>query len=293
MIVSVSFQFVGFLLTYVLHTTHAAKYGSRVGLGITLIQFGLTLRSRAEALLETGEFPTDPADPEPQGTNADELEAENAIHALYGPDVTWPIPIRDPLLGPDEPPRLLHNIHEAEIYAIQHNTTLVRLFQLPSAGDIGRANEWFSFLLMSIGWFLVLTSLGGWWRVKRFERGLLNAQRESEAAQAAANGGDESEANISISVPTPGPTSLSYYTSAFSQAASGVRELQRGFLGMRGPHIGRRGGGHAPLPTDDQELDFLGQPPGLGGRIRFGLAGAVEPMAGVDGDTARGRGLWA
>ncbi len=39
--VSYFFQFAGFVLTYLLHTTHAAKYGSRAGLGITLIQFGL------------------------------------------------------------------------------------------------------------------------------------------------------------------------------------------------------------------------------------------------------------
>jgi hypothetical protein len=39
----VSFQFVGFLLTYLLHTTHAARLGSRAGLGITLIQYGFAL----------------------------------------------------------------------------------------------------------------------------------------------------------------------------------------------------------------------------------------------------------
>lgn len=48
MLVSVSFQFVGFLLTYLLHTTHAAKLGSRAGLGITLIQYGFSMRSRAD-----------------------------------------------------------------------------------------------------------------------------------------------------------------------------------------------------------------------------------------------------
>ncbi|BFZ56777.1 hypothetical protein PYCC9005_003825 [Savitreella phatthalungensis] len=45
MLVSMSFQFVGFLLTYVLHTTHASKHGSRAGLGITLIQYGFYLRT--------------------------------------------------------------------------------------------------------------------------------------------------------------------------------------------------------------------------------------------------------
>ncbi|KAJ7062974.1 hypothetical protein B0H15DRAFT_958750, partial [Mycena belliarum] len=35
--VSFFFEFVGFLLTFLLHTSHAAKYGSRAGLGLTLI----------------------------------------------------------------------------------------------------------------------------------------------------------------------------------------------------------------------------------------------------------------
>ena len=48
MLVSISFQFVGFLLTYLLHTTHAAKLGSRAGLGITLIQYGFAMRSRED-----------------------------------------------------------------------------------------------------------------------------------------------------------------------------------------------------------------------------------------------------
>jgi hypothetical protein len=43
--ISVFFQFVGFLLTYLLHTSHAAKYGSRAGLGLTLIQYGFYSRS--------------------------------------------------------------------------------------------------------------------------------------------------------------------------------------------------------------------------------------------------------
>jgi hypothetical protein len=38
------FQFVGFMLTYVLHTSHAGKYGSRAGLGLTLIQYGFYSR---------------------------------------------------------------------------------------------------------------------------------------------------------------------------------------------------------------------------------------------------------
>jgi len=43
--ISMSFQLVGFLLTYLLHTTHAAKNGSRAGLGLTLVQYGFYMRN--------------------------------------------------------------------------------------------------------------------------------------------------------------------------------------------------------------------------------------------------------
>jgi hypothetical protein len=59
--ISFFFQFVGFLLSYLLHTTHAAKYGSRAGLGLTLIQYGFYSRTasvnaaeRAAAIQSTG-----------------------------------------------------------------------------------------------------------------------------------------------------------------------------------------------------------------------------------------------
>jgi len=272
-IVSFSFQFVGFLLTYVLHTTHTAKYGSRVGLGFTMIQFGFNLRARAEELIESGKFPTDPSDPDPfPGANQDEIEADNAIAAFWGNNSPWPQPVRDPD-HPDAPPTILHNTHDAELWAIQHNTTLHKLMQLPSAEDVGRANEWFSFLLMSIGWFLILTSLGGLWRVKRFEKGLRDAQRESERAQAAANGGSEEVTTTTPEVTGPGPTDLAYYTSTFNQALEGARGIQRGFFGMNG-----RRTGHAPLPQDeDVEL--------------FDADRFERPMAGNAGD-GRQRGLW-
>lgn len=43
--ISYFFSFVGFVLTYLLHATHAAKYGSRAGLGLTLIQYGFFSRA--------------------------------------------------------------------------------------------------------------------------------------------------------------------------------------------------------------------------------------------------------
>lgn len=43
--ISMGFQLIGFLLTYLLHSTHAAKNGSRAGLGMTLIQYGFLMKS--------------------------------------------------------------------------------------------------------------------------------------------------------------------------------------------------------------------------------------------------------
>ncbi|KAF9559053.1 hypothetical protein EC968_006750 [Mortierella alpina] len=45
MIISMSFQFVGFFLTYLLHTSHATKNGSKTGLGITFITMGWQMLS--------------------------------------------------------------------------------------------------------------------------------------------------------------------------------------------------------------------------------------------------------
>lgn len=45
MIISMSFQFVGFMLCYLLHTSHAAKNGARAGLGLYLVQYGFYISS--------------------------------------------------------------------------------------------------------------------------------------------------------------------------------------------------------------------------------------------------------
>jgi hypothetical protein len=37
--------------------------------------------------------------------------------------------------------------------------------------------EWLSFFLMTVGWFVLLTSILGFWRVKRWERGIVASQQ--------------------------------------------------------------------------------------------------------------------
>jgi hypothetical protein len=90
MLVSISFQIVGFLLTYLLSTTHAARFGSRAGLGITLIQYGFALRGRA---LESGSDSDDAdifagwaASPKPTFGTAEEADS-------YYKNSTIPTPV--------------------------------------------------------------------------------------------------------------------------------------------------------------------------------------------------------
>jgi hypothetical protein len=45
------------------------------------------------------------------------------------------------------------------------------------------ANEWLSFFLMTAGWFLLLTSAFGFWRVKRWERGIISSSSNSTTTQ--------------------------------------------------------------------------------------------------------------
>ena len=133
--ISFFFQFVGFFLTYLLHTSHAAKYGSRAGLGLTLIQYGFY--SRTMSINATGE------DSQSDGYSSEHSEPG---WAQDGTQITTP----------------------------QH-------------GMSAASKDWLSFLFMTLGkailtifffsphtdylsgWFLLLSSIIGFWRVKRWE----------------------------------------------------------------------------------------------------------------------------
>ncbi|KAJ7507946.1 hypothetical protein B0H11DRAFT_1969429 [Mycena galericulata] len=148
MLVSISFQFVGFLLTYLLHTTHAARLGARAGLGVTLIQYGFALRSKGDSSEEeTGTAWS--AWPAPRPTFSTAAEAA-AYYSNATADGTIPTT----------------TITQDQANAIVADAT----------------SEWLSFFLMTIGWFILLTSVLGFWRVKRWERGVLASQRENPGA---------------------------------------------------------------------------------------------------------------
>jgi len=151
MLVSISFQFVGFLLTYLLHTTHAAKLGARAGLGLTLVQYGFALR--------TGK------DDEGVGANGEE--------SLWGgwgnPDDAVP-----------SPTPTFDTAAAAESWAAAHNGTVPGI-DATAATTIGAdwTTEWLSFVLMTMGWFILLNSLLSFWRIKRWEKSILASHQEN------------------------------------------------------------------------------------------------------------------
>ena len=141
------FQFVGFLLTYLLHTTHAAKFGSRAGLGLTLIQFGFYSRGGDDG------FGMPPEDSSETGRLSE--------RSFLPTDST----------------------------SAEHPPTDARAFLNITS------REWLSFLLMTLGtrikdilgctvliycfpsgWFLLLSSLIGFWRIKHWEASIRATQ---------------------------------------------------------------------------------------------------------------------
>ncbi|KAF9813506.1 hypothetical protein IEO21_05543 [Rhodonia placenta] len=129
--VSYFFQFVGFVLTYLLHTSHAAKYGSRAGLGMTMIQYGFYSRQAREE--------------EAEGGQGQELIMWNSTTGM-------PVVIK-----------------QSGAQAMLPNGTAVDV----SPAEFGvTSRDWMSLLLMTLGWFLLLSSIVGFYRVKRWEKSI-------------------------------------------------------------------------------------------------------------------------
>jgi hypothetical protein len=87
--ISMSFQLVGFLLTYLLHTTHAAKNGSRAGLGITLVQYGFTMKGASN--LAPSDNPADfsgPGSGVPDDPNSHDFDPNAVAPTSSGPVTT-------------------------------------------------------------------------------------------------------------------------------------------------------------------------------------------------------------
>ncbi|TFK43410.1 hypothetical protein BDQ12DRAFT_674930 [Crucibulum laeve] len=190
--VSVSFQFIGFLLTYLMHTSHAARLGSRAGLGITLINYGFALRSRLDA--------TDGSNPENNGWG--EWDGSSGSHPTFGSAAEADAWYNHG--GSDNSTSMFPNLTEDQANTLVTDAT----------------TEWLSFFLMTVGWFILLTSVLGFWRVKRWEHGIMASQRGASST-------------------TPEPESDTAVGSQLERMFA-LRGISRGDLFRQGFGFGRR-----------------------------------------------------
>jgi len=130
-----SFQLVGFLLTYLLHTTHAAKHGSKAGLGITLVQYGFSMRSslRGGGGDNGGgaDFVAPPSDPNSHDFDPNAAVAAGVVAVAAG--------------GADD----------------------------ATAGMA--SGEWFAYAVMLVGWLILLRSIAEYVKARRHEQLVLQS----------------------------------------------------------------------------------------------------------------------
>ena len=137
-VISMSFQLVGFLLTYLLHTTHAAKNGSRAGLGITLIQYGFYMKSSASRTT---------ANPNPQQSQPVDPNSHDFDPAAFADSAAASV---------------------AALASAQRGSAEGPDSNFP-------ATEWFAYILMIVGWFVLIRSVTDFIKARRHEQLVLQS----------------------------------------------------------------------------------------------------------------------
>lgn len=230
LLVSMSFQFIGFLLTYLLHTTHAARCGSRAGLGITLVQYGFYLRTRAAQMMD-GTLPEDMmgpgADPPlpPDQSNriswfSDSAGMQQATSNEQTTSTLLTRGIHFVIRQAAETSATTTNSNGtlADALAADGNNTI----NLPSAESMSASTEWLAFILMGLGWFILLTSLFSYWRVHRWGTQLVEAARRENESNNETSTSTENENTEEIS--DNAPVGFLY---TLRQALRNTREARR------------------------------------------------------------------
>ena len=137
--ISMSFYLVGFLLTYLLHTTHAAKNGSRAGLGITLVQYGFYMRSGAHK------------------------SSSNAP------------PDADQFAPPSDPNS--HDFNPNAQSDAAAAATAAAMDQTANAASVGTSGstDWLAYALMIIGWFILIRAVSDFIKARKHEQLVLQS----------------------------------------------------------------------------------------------------------------------
>lgn len=134
--ISMSFQLVGFLLTYLLHTTHAAKNGSRAGLGITLVQYGFYMKGGSDSPSST-----------PTNSAGDPVYAQ-----------------------PPDP-----NAHDFDPSQVSGTAAAAAAAEAAGGFSSIGTNEWLAYALMIVGWFILIRAISDFLRARRHEQLILQS----------------------------------------------------------------------------------------------------------------------
>ena len=134
--ISMSFQFVGFLLTYLLHTTHAAKNGSRAGLGITLVQYGFYMRAGIRKSSQQSNS-NDPSFAPPADPNAHDFDPDSQVDAAAA-------------------------------------AAMSQADNAASTGGGGNI-DWLAYALMIVGWFILIRAVSDFIRARKHEQLVLQS----------------------------------------------------------------------------------------------------------------------
>lgn len=145
--ISMSFQLVGFLLTYLLHTTHAAKNGSKAGLGITLIQYGFSMKRDFSSSTPT---PTPP--------DADTKPSDGHGEGFVQPP-------GDPNSHDFDPNKTGPDAGKFVADATAHAA---------SSGGM-RMTDWLAYALMLVGWFILIRAISEYFKARRHENLVLQS----------------------------------------------------------------------------------------------------------------------
>lgn len=146
--ISMSFQLVGFLLTYLLHTTHAAKNGSRAGLGVTLVQYGFYMRAGAHK-----STPTPPSN--------------------GGGDTPF-APPPDPN-NHDFDPNSFSDGAAASAAAAMSQGSQAASASGSSALSSVASSDWLAYALMIVGWFILIRAVSDFFKARRHEQLVLQS----------------------------------------------------------------------------------------------------------------------
>ena len=148
--ISMSFQLVGFLLTYLLHTTHAAKNGSRAGLGLTLVQYGFYMKGSVPGREggDPGQFTNSPP-PDPNSHNFDPNTVGEAAAGVAA--------------------------------ATTADTSGGGLSSIASS-------DWVSYILMIVGWFILIRAVSDFLRARRHEQLVLQSPTRGLSVPVVAEG---------------------------------------------------------------------------------------------------------